>query len=140
MADILIAADSPAVYREVASVLADPGTTVRWVRRGQDVHPEHDRQPADLIVVDMQIGTMGGIAVAIDVRLEADAGRLLPCPVLVLLDRRADVFMARRSGVDGWLLKPLDPIRIRRAAATLLQAGTWYDETLIPEPVLVPGV
>ena len=139
MADILIAADSPGVYREVASVLAGPGTTIRWVRRGQDVHPEHDRQPAGLIVADMQIATMGGIAVAIDLRLEADAGRLLPCPVLVLLDRRADVFMARRSGVDGWLLKPLDPIRTRRAAATLLQGGTWYDETLIPEPVLVPG-
>ncbi|MHB1930865.1 MAG: response regulator [Acidimicrobiales bacterium] len=139
MADILIAADTASVYREVASVLTGPGTTARWVRAGQDVCPEHDSRAADLIVVDMQIGTMGGIAVALDLRLEVDAGRLLACPVLVLLDRRADVFMARRGGVDGWLVKPLDPIRIRRAAAALLEGGTWYDQTLLPDPVAVPA-
>ncbi len=139
MPDILIAADAPPVYREIASVLSGPGTTVRWVRAGQDVRPEHDRQPADLVVLDLQIGTMGGIAVALDLRLEVDAGRLLPVPILVVLDRRADVFLARRAGVDGWILKPLDPIRVRRAASALLSGGTWYDETLLPDPVAVPA-
>ena len=46
-------------------------------------------RPADLAIVDSQIGTMGGIAVALDLRLEADAGRLDPCPVLLVLDRQA---------------------------------------------------
>jgi DNA-binding NarL/FixJ family response regulator len=86
----------------------------------------------------MQIGTMGGIAVALDVRLEVDAGRLSPCPVLVILDRRADVFLARRAGVDGWLLKPLDPIRVRRATAAILEGGTWYDSSFLPDPVAMP--
>ena len=74
-------------------------------------------RPADLAIVDSQIGTMGGIAVALDLRLEADAGRLEPCPVLLVLDRRPDVFMARRSGAEGWILKPLDPIRLGKAVA-----------------------
>ena len=138
MPDILIATDSPSVYREIASVLGGAGSSVRWVRAGQDVRPEHDRQAADLVVLDLQIGTMGGIAVALDLRLEVDAGRLSAVPVLVILDRRADVFIARRAGVDGWLLKPLDPIRVRRAASALLSGGSWYDETLLPDPVAVP--
>ncbi|MDG6970464.1 MAG: DNA-directed RNA polymerase subunit K [Nitrososphaerota archaeon] len=70
--------------------------------------------------------------------LEADAGRLEPRPVLLLLDRRADVFLARRSGIKGWLVRPLDPIRLRRAAAALLSGGTWHDDSYLPSPVAVP--
>ena len=95
-------------------------------------------QPADLAIVDSQIGTMGGIAVALDLRLEADAGRLEPRPVLLVLDRRPDVFMARRSGAEGWILKPLDPIRLRKAVAALLAGGTWHDTSFTPDPVAVP--
>jgi DNA-binding NarL/FixJ family response regulator len=72
------------------------------------------------------------------VRLEADAGRLDPCPVLLVLDRRPDVFMARRSGAEGWILKPLDPIRLGKAVAALLGGGTWHDTSFTPDPVAVP--
>ena len=137
MPDLLIATDAASVYQGISSVLAGPGTTIRWVRAGQSVRPELDRQPADLAIVDMQIGTMGGIAVALDLQLEVDAGRLSPCPVLLILDRRPDVFLARRAGVAGWLLRPLDPIRVRRAAAALLDGGTWHDDSYAPDPVAV---
>ena len=52
----------------------------------------------------------------------------------MLLDRRADVFLARRSGAEGWLLKPLDPIRLRRATGTLLRGGTYFDDSYRPTP------
>jgi DNA-binding response OmpR family regulator len=136
--DILIATDAASVYDDVTAVVAGPDTTVRWIRSGPDVREAMNRQPADLAILDMQIGTMGGIAIALDLRLETDAGRLEGRPVLVLLDRRPDVFLARRSGVEGWLVKPLDPIRIRRAVRALLAGQTWYDPTLRPDPVLVP--
>ena len=135
MPDILIATDSEALYQEISAVLTSPDTTVRWARSGPDVRDEMNRQPADLAVVDMQIGTMGGVAVALDLHLESDAGRLLPRPVLLVLDRRPDVFMARRARVEGWVIKPLDPIRIRRAVAALLAGGTYYDDSFRPEPV-----
>jgi DNA-binding response OmpR family regulator len=138
--DILIATDAASIFQTLSSVLSTPGTTIRWVRTGQGVRMELDHEDADLAIVDMQIGTMGGIAVALDIRLETDAGRLSPCPVLLTLDRRADVFLARRAGVDGWLLKPLDPIRIRRAAAAILGGGTWYDTAFLPDPVAMPVV
>ncbi|MHB1534830.1 MAG: response regulator [Acidimicrobiales bacterium] len=137
MPDILVASDSASLHAEIRAVLADPTTTVRWVRSGPEVRIALSAAPADLAVVDMQIGTMGGIAVALDLRLEVDAGRLEACPVLLLLDRRPDVFLARRVGVEGWIIKPLDAIRIRRAVAALLGGGTWFDESYRPEPVAV---
>jgi len=136
--DFLIATDSPRLFDELRSVLGGPGTQVRWVRSGHDVRQAANRQPPDLAILDMQIGTMGGIGVHFDIRLEIDAGRLEPFPTLLLLDRRPDVFLARRSGVTGWLLKPLDPIRLRRATTALLGGGTYFDTAYLPTPVAVP--
>ncbi len=138
MPEILIATDAQNVFDEFRSVIEDPQTTVRWVRQGEAVREEINARPADLVIADMQIGAMGGIAVAMDLKLEADAGRLEPCPVLLVLDRRPDVFMARRSGADGWIMKPLDPIRIRTAVAALLAGGTWHDASFVPHPLAVP--
>ncbi|MGH9094070.1 MAG: response regulator [Acidimicrobiales bacterium] len=138
MADILIATDAESVFDDLSSVLTSPDTTVRWVRSGPAVRDALNARPADLAVVDMQIGTMGGVAVALDVRLEQDAGRLDACRLLLVLDRRADVFLARRSGVDGWLVKPLDPMRIRRAVASILGGEPWYDPSYLPNPVAAP--
>ena len=136
--DVVIAADSQAIFDEIRSVVEDPDTSVRWVRRGEDVREEINHRPADLVIADMQIGTMGGIAVALDMQLESDAGRLEACPVLLILDRRPDVFMARRSGAQGWILKPLDPLRLRTAVSALLANGTWHDASFTPQPVAVP--
>lgn len=136
--DILIATDADAVFDEVSSVVAGPDVVLRRVRRGPDVRDSINARPVDLTVVDLQIGSMGGVAVALDLQLESDAGRLVPAPILLLLDRRADVFLARRSGVQGWLLKPLDPRRIRRATSALLAGGTFDDDSYLPQPVAVP--
>ena len=138
MPEIVIAADDQSVYDDIASVVAEPDTKVRWVRSGEAVREAINRAPADLVIADMQIGTMGGVAVSMDLKLEADAGRLEPCPVLLVLDRRPDVFMARRSGAEGWLVKPIDPIRLRTAVAALLAGGTWHDASFTPQPVAVP--
>lgn len=138
MPQIVIAADSQSVFHEINSVVEEPGTTVRWIRRGEAIRDEVNARPADLVIADMQIGTMGGIAVSLDLKLEADAGRLDPCPVLLVLDRRPDVFMARRSGAEGWLIKPLDPIRLRSAVSALLAGGIWHDASFTPQPVVVP--
>ena len=136
--DVVIAADSQAIFDEIRSVVEEPETTVRWIRRGEEVREELNQRPADLVVADMQIDTMGGIAVALDLQLESDAGRLEACPVLLVLDRRPDVFMARRSGAQGWILKPLDPLRLRSAVSALLAGGTWHDASFTPQPVAVP--
>jgi DNA-binding response OmpR family regulator len=137
---ILIASDADWVIDEIQSVLTGPDTTVRAVRAGTTVAAEVTTQRPDLVILDMQIGSMGGIAICLDLRLEEGAGRIQRVPVLMLLDRRADVFLARRSGADGWLIKPLDPIRLRRATQALRNGQTYFDESYKPHPVLVAPV
>ncbi|HWH35576.1 MAG TPA: response regulator [Acidimicrobiales bacterium] len=138
MADILVASDAPWVIDEVVAAVDGPEAAVRSVPSGADVLPAVQERPPDLAVLDLQIGNMGGMAVCLNLRLEEGAGRLDHVPVLMLLDRRADVFLARRSAAEGWLVKPLDPIRLRRAVQTLLDGGTYHDATDAP-PAAAPA-
>lgn len=138
MRTIVIASDAPSVRADVAAVVGEPGTEVLEVRSGQAVAVAVAEHRPDLVVVDLQMGNMGGMAVCLDLRLEASYGNLPHVPVLMLLDRRADVFLAKRSSAEGWLVKPLDPIRIRRATTALLDGGQFHDESYQPVPVLVP--
>jgi DNA-binding response OmpR family regulator len=53
----------------------------------------------------------------------------------MLLDRRPDVFLARRSGAEGFVVKPLDPQRVRSAVRALLRGEVYEDETFRPATV-----
>ena len=134
---MIIASDAPWVHDEIGSVLAGTDTEVTHLTSGAEVLAAVRARTPDLIVLDMQIGHMGGVATTLELRLEEGAGRLPRIPILLLLDRRPDVFLARRSDADGWLLKPLDPSRLRTAASELLVGRTYHDEAFKPAPVVV---
>ncbi|HTN80472.1 MAG TPA: response regulator [Acidimicrobiales bacterium] len=126
MTEILVATDADWILDEVRAALGG-GTTIRWVRNGKDVVPAVKAQAADLVVLDLQIGNMGGMATCMELRLEAGADRMPEVGVLMLLDRAADVFLAQRCNADGWLIKPLDPFRLRRAADAILRNETYQE-------------
>jgi DNA-binding response OmpR family regulator len=140
MVEILVATDAPWLYEEIRSVTAGPEVTLRWVRTGPMVLTAIRRVVPDLVITDFQIGNMGGMAICLDLRLEEGAGRADHIPVLMLLDRQADIFLARRASAEGWLVKPLNPIRLRRAIAALLGGGTYFDgqPALAARPVVPP--
>src|ERR1700690_1819984 len=123
MPTILVAADAQWVRDQVRSAFVGPGQEVVEVTRGQDVRDTFAEVEPDLVVLDLQIGNMGGVAVAIDLRLEESGGRLPRARILLLLDRRDDAFIARRADVDLTLVKPVDAGIFRRAAAPLLAAA-----------------
>jgi DNA-binding response OmpR family regulator len=136
MTEVLIATDADAVFAEVEAALVDESTSVVRVRTGQAVAGVVADSTPDLVILDLQIGNMGGIAACLHLRHEAGAGRLPDVPVLMLLDRQADVFLAKRSGADGWIVKPLDAFSLRRAATAILQG----EGDVIVEQALVGDV
>lgn len=127
MADVLLATDADWVFDEVAGALADRETRVSRVRSGRDLLAVTEELQPELVVVDLQIGSMGGMASCLELRAESDAGRLPPQKVLMLLDRSADVFLAKQARADGWLIKPLNAFRLRSGRAALAGGGTFYE-------------
>ena len=120
MSTIIVAADAKWVRDLVKSACTAPGQVVLEATRGQDVRDLVGEHSPDLVVLDMQIANMGGLAVTIDLRLEGAAGRIPDVSILLLLDREADRFLAKRVDADAELVKPVDPGTLRRTVDGLL--------------------
>lgn len=129
---VLLATDAQWVVDEVVATLGSPSTTFEVITNGRDVAPAVAERTPDIAILDLQVGTMGGMAITMDLRLDHSSGAVPHVPILMLLDRTADVHLARRSGADGWIIKPLDSLRLRRAV-TAVASGSCYAEG-IPAP------
>ncbi len=123
MSSILVAADAKWIRDLVKSACTRPGQRVLEATKGQDVRTIVGAESPDVVVLDSQIQNMGGIAVSIDLRLEAAAGRITDVAILLLLDREADRFLAKRADADAELVKPVDAATLRRVIDTLLQSA-----------------
>lgn len=133
MAYVLLATDADWIADEVTAALAGPDTTVGRIRAGEHVVAAVRELAPDLVILDLQIGNMGGFAACMAIRHEEGTDRIPITAVLMLLDREADVFLARRADADGWITKPLDALAIRRAAQTLLAGQGWEDGLVVTD-------
>ena len=125
---ILVGTDAQWVLDEVVAALGSPENSFVVCSNGRDIPQAIERRVPDLAVLDLQFGSMGAMAVTMDLRLDHSDKRIPHVPVLMLLDRHADVHLARRSGAEGWVVKPLDALRLQQAAKALLAGETWHDE------------
>jgi len=135
VATVLIASDLASLRHELRTTLEGPDIDVEEVASGREVLAQATEGGIDLVVLDLQIGSMGAMAICMDLRNAESYGAADPVPVLMLLDRRPDVFLARRSGAEGFLVKPLDPQRVREAVRALLRGDAYEDDSLRPATV-----
>lgn len=124
---ILIATDADWIVDEVTAALGGPETSFTVVREGHAVAKVVGEREPDLVVTDLQVGTMGGMAITMSLRLDESAGTLPHVPVVMLLDRAADVYLAQRCDAEAWLIKPLDALRLQRAAQAAIACETFHE-------------
>ena len=110
---LLVATDADHIYREVEASVGGDYQVLR-VRAGAEVLDAVIAYQPVVVVLDLQIGNMGGMAVCLDLRLEQRAGRIGTQRVVMLLDREADVFLGKQAEADAWLVKPIDPLALSR--------------------------
>jgi DNA-binding response OmpR family regulator len=121
VATVLLVRDLASLRRELETMLAGPDLLIEESSNSPEAIERVKRGDVDLVVVDLQVGAMGGMAITMELRNLESYGGADPVSVLMLLDRRPDVFLARRSGADGFVVKPLDPQRMRSAVRALLR-------------------
>ena len=124
---VLVATDAQHVLDEIVAALGTPSTSFTVCRDGRDVTAAVKQRTPDVAVLDLQVGSMGAMAITMNLRLDESGSRIPHVPVVMLLDRLADVHLARRSGAEGWLIKPLDSLRLRRAVNDVLAGSTWHE-------------
>ena len=129
MPDVLLATDADWIHDEVDAVLGDEDSQVVRVRTGREVQGAVESLQPALVILDLQIGNMGGVATALALQQSFEATIRVRPPIMLLLDRPSDVFLARRSQAEGWLVKPLDSFRLRKAARALMAGDTYHESS-----------
>jgi DNA-binding response OmpR family regulator len=101
MRHVLVVEDDESYAYAVARVLAHAGLRVTVAHQGLDALEADDRDPADLILLDLRLPDMHGTDVALDLR--ARRPRL---PIVVLSGYAAEMGLVPANLV---LRKPLEP-------------------------------
>jgi len=113
MPTALVVADGSWVTNEVRSALSVGSWQIEEINDPRTVTDRLEESRVDAVIIDMQVGSKGGMAVIRSIRQSTDDTNR-PRMVL-LLDRSADEFLARRAGADASVLKPFDAPELRAA-------------------------
>ncbi|WP_018335732.1 hypothetical protein [Actinomycetospora chiangmaiensis] len=84
-----------------------------------DVLGAADAGELDLAVLDGEAQPTGGMGVCRQLKSESDD----PAPVIVVVRREDDRWLATWSQADAVLVQPLDPVTAARTVADVLRAG-----------------
>lgn len=77
------------------------------------------RERPDVVVADEIASRAGAFALAKELRGAAEP---FPGAIVILLDRRHDVWLAKWSGADAWFVKPVDPFALADRVLELVTA------------------
>ena len=113
MPKALLVTDSEWVRNDVHAALSLGDWEIADLDDPQRTVEQVSNLEADVVLVDMQVRSMGGMAVIRDIRGVLDE-ESRPRTVL-LLDRSADEFLARRAGADASVIKPFTAHALREA-------------------------
>ena len=119
--NVLLATTEDHIFQEISASLSKNHQIIRVAEGAKVLETLIETTPA-LVILDLQIGNMGGMATSLDLRLEQRAGRIPNQKILMLLDRQADEFLGKRSEADCWIIKPIDPLSLSRKVAELLKS------------------
>ena len=120
MTRVLVVADEAWTRNDVHASLTTPDYELVDTSDPRAVTTLLAESPADVVVADLQVGAMGGMALARSVREMATTSDKTPTPVVLLLDRRADEFLAGRSGAAAWVVKPFTARDLQAAVGRAL--------------------
>ena len=114
------------------AALGGPDTSFTVCSEGREVAATVEAKVAagddvDVAIFDLQIGSMGGMAVTMSMRLDESSGRLPHVPVLMLLDRIADVHLAKRSRRRRLARQAARPAAPAPAVRAVLRGDTYHE-------------
>ena len=118
--NILIVDDEPHLAFMLADVLAEAGYDAHTIDNGRDALEAAQRDPPDLMLLDVQMPGLDGFEVA--AQLKADpATAAIPIIVLSAMEGRGARVIGLESGAEEYLAKPFDPAELLARVRNLLR-------------------
>jgi len=121
---ILVAEDHAINQRLVMSLLRKAGHSVAMAGDGAEAVAAFEREPFDLILMDVQMPVMDGLAATAAIRArERGTGSHAPIVALTAHAMKGDLERFLQSGMDGYVSKPIRPEELARVIESLTQTG-----------------
>jgi len=118
--NILIVDDEPHLALMLADVLGDAGYDAHTIDNGRDALETVQRDPPDLMVLDVQMPGLDGFEVA--ARMKADpATASIPIIMLSAMEGRGARVIGLESGAEEYLAKPFDRAELLARVRNLLR-------------------
>ena len=108
-------ADTPWVTNDVHAALSLPGYVLEDHSDPRGLPEAVEEFEPDAVVIDLQVAAMGGMAMARSLKEASLAPEFPDVPVILLLDRSADAFLAKRAAAVAWVKKPFNAADLRSA-------------------------
>ncbi|MDD2544898.1 MAG: MHYT domain-containing protein, partial [Burkholderiaceae bacterium] len=135
----VLAVDDVAFNLELLQIcLAPGGHQVTLAAHGAEALAAFMQAPFDLVLMDLQMPVMDGLEAARRIRAFEQAEQRPPVPIVALtasvldIDRKS----AAAAGMEGFAIKPLEPLRLFAEIARVL--GLAMDLAPAPEPEAEP--
>lgn len=117
---LLVVDDEPKLLLAVAAVLRSEGFDVTTARNGREALMQIAKSVPDLVVSDILMPQMDGLALARHLR-SADHTKLVPIVFLTAKDDTRDRVEGFRTGVDAYLAKPFEPDELVAVIRNILE-------------------
>jgi CheY-like chemotaxis protein len=121
---ILLVEDNSVNQRVAAGLLTRRGHHVTVAPDGREALDRLDREVFDLVLMDLQMPVMDGLAATLEIRRrEQMTGRHIRIVAMTAHAMRSDRERCLAAGMDGYLSKPIDPPRLFAAVEEIPAPG-----------------
>jgi CheY-like chemotaxis protein len=107
---ILVAEDNIVNQSLVAAVLEKAGYQIVLAADGHEALEYFERQAFDLILMDVQMPRMDGLAATAAIRAAEKTGKHMPIVAMTAHAMKGDRELCIQAGMDDYLTKPVNPV------------------------------
>ena len=128
-AHLLVVDDTPVNVKLLADLLGAKGYAVTTAASGPEALVRIDKEPPDLVLLDVMMPGMSGYDVCRKLR-ENPATALLPVVMVTALDPTQERVKGIEAGADDFLTKPINQAELLARVRSLLRIKQLHDELM----------